>query len=142
MPWSRARGRCRVRDDFGERRNCPSRWASSPASPTAPAAAAAATTAAATVFTGLGEVDGEATAFDHRAVERLDGVLRLLVRGHLDEAEAARATRLPIGDDAGAGHGSVVGEELSEGVVGGVEGEVADVELVFGHGLFLFDLSK
>src|SRR5690242_15738969 len=49
--------------------------------------AAAAAAAAATVLTGTRDVDGDRTATDLGAVDRVDGRLALRVVRHLDEAE-------------------------------------------------------
>src|SRR5262249_19461495 len=49
---------------------------------------------------------------------------------------AARPARLLVGDDLGAGDGAVGGERLAEVVRRGLEGEVADVQvLAHGHPL-------
>src|SRR5205085_917111 len=74
--------------------------ATSAAAATAAAAEAAAATAAwPTVFARPGFVDGQGATAQFLAVELCDGGLRLLLRGHLDEAEAARAARVAILDD-------------------------------------------
>src|SRR6516164_2917179 len=64
--------------------------AAAPASVAAPAAAAvaAASAPAASVLARLRLVDGQAAAAGLRPVQRRDGRLRLLVAGHLYEAEA------------------------------------------------------
>src|SRR5205085_223677 len=108
--------------------------AAAPAAPPAVAAAPAATAAAAAaVLTGLGLVDREAAALVHGAVEGGDGLVAAVL--HLHEPEAARAARLPVGDDLGLGDPAVLPEQLAEVVRGGVEGEVADVDVL--HALLL-----
>src|SRR5262245_64447763 len=62
----------------------------------APAAPATATVGA---LPGLADV--ELTSLKVTAVQRGDGLLGLLVRGHLDEAEASRTPAVAVGDDRG-----------------------------------------
>jgi hypothetical protein len=81
---------------------------------TTPTAAAAATTSAASVTTAAattastsrltlaGLVDGERTAVERLAIELGDGGLSIFVVRKLDEGEASRLTRHPIGHDADA----------------------------------------
>src|SRR5207253_1653491 len=71
-------------------------------------------------------------ALEHGAVEVADGLLAAL--RHLDEAEAARAAGLAVADDLGAGDVAVLAERLAQVVRGGLEGEVADVQ-VLAHGV-------
>src|SRR5258705_5194074 len=69
-----------------------------PPSVTAAARKAAPATPVGALF-GLAHI--ELPALDVTAVQGRDGLLGLLVRGHLDEAEAARAPALALGDDRG-----------------------------------------
>src|SRR5690606_28261226 len=101
----------------------------------ATAAAVAATITAATeaptVLAGshrLGFVDGERTAFVLLAVELADRLLRLFVRRHLDEAEAFAAAGVTVRDDARRFHGAALGEQIAEGLFGGGERKVTDVQ--------------
>src|SRR5581483_9150916 len=67
------------------------------------AASALAVAAAAAVVAALhrlGLVDNERAAVELRAVQSIDRALRLLARGHFDEAEAARLAGEFIGDQA------------------------------------------
>ncbi len=78
--------------------------ASTTAATIATAAAEAATTAAtaassAAIFARACFVDVQITAIDFFAVELLDGSFALFLARHLDEAEAARASRLTVFDD-------------------------------------------
>ena len=73
-----------------------------PAAATEAAAAAATAAAEATApafLTGLGFVDAQRTTIEVGAVHRLDRPLGVLVIRHLDEREAARATRVAIEHD-------------------------------------------
>jgi hypothetical protein len=80
--------------------------ASTAAATIAAAAAEAATTtttataaASAAIFTRARFVDVQSAAIDFLAVELLDGSFALFFGRHLDEAEAARASRLSVFDD-------------------------------------------
>lgn len=72
---------------------------------TAAATAAKASPAATTTARSAGPrlVDGQPTAVVILAVQRLDGVLRLVVVRHLDEAEASAPAGFPIAEDLGRG---------------------------------------
>src|SRR5262249_58328366 len=82
--------------------------AAPPAAPAAAAAAearAAATAAAAPVTAAPGSgsfgfLDLDGAAVEVGAVEAADGLLGFLRRRHFDEAEAPRATGVPVGHDA------------------------------------------
>src|SRR5690348_6545819 len=80
----------------------------------APASAPVAVAAAAAVAAlhRLRLVDDKRAAVDLRAVERVDGALRLGTRSHLDEAEAARLAGELIGDHARRGDGAVRREDF------------------------------
>src|SRR5439155_8686256 len=84
------------------------------------------------VLAGLGLVDGEGPAPQFGPVEGGDGLVATLA--HLDEAEAARAAGLALLDELGSRHVAVLGERLAEVIRGGLEGEVADVNIL-AHGL-------
>ena len=102
--------------------------AAATAAAVATAAAAVATAAAAAVLTRLGLVDLERTVLNALAVEGLDRGLGGLVRAHLDEGEAAGAARLTVHHDVDVGHLAVLGEELPDVVLGGLERKVAAVD--------------
>src|SRR5579885_451338 len=70
------------------------------------------------------------------AVQRRDRLVGLARRGHLDEAEAARATRVAVRDDRRRFARPVFREERFEVRTGGVEREVSDEELL-AHGILL-----
>src|SRR5262245_36059220 len=63
------------------------------------AAATATATAAAAVFAGPGLVDRQGAAAVGGAVQGVDGGLRLVIVGHLDEAEAAAPPAELVDDD-------------------------------------------
>src|SRR5438128_2486177 len=63
-------------------------------------------------------------------VQLLNGLLRICVRGHFDESEAARLPGGTIGDDRHRFTNTGLREQLLEILVGDVEGEVADVKLL------------
>src|SRR5262249_24519658 len=90
-------------------------------------------TAARPLFAGLGLVDGQGPAADILAVEGGDGLLAPLA--HLHEAEAPRAAGVPVADDLGAGDRAVRREQLAQVVGGGLEGQVADVDVLLAHAL-------
>jgi hypothetical protein len=105
----------------------------------APAATAAATTSSATpatattaataaVLAGLGLVDREGSTTKGGAIQRGDGLVCAV--GHFDETEAARLAGIPIRDDLGAGHAAKATEGLAEVVRRGVEGKVANVNVL------------
>src|SRR5262249_24530895 len=66
----------------------------------AAASAAAAPVAAAPGYGSFGFLDLDGAAVEVGAVEAADGLLGFLRRRHFDEAEAARATGVPVGHDA------------------------------------------
>ncbi len=101
------------------------------------AATTAATTAAATGATlhGLGFVDGQVTAVDGLAVQRVDGSLAFLRVAHGDETEAAGALGLAIHDEMGFHDFAVLVEECGEVLFSGLEGKVSYVQF---HTIYLF----
>src|SRR5262249_29057649 len=86
----------------------PARARAGPAAPaaaataeaTAAASAAAAPVTAAPGSGSFGFLDLDGAAVEVGAVEAADGLLGFLRRRHFDEAEAARATGVPVGHDA------------------------------------------
>src|SRR5436190_16959556 len=104
--------------------------------PAVSAAAAAATAAAAAILAGTSDVHLDGATVKALAVEGADGSLGLGLGAHLDEAEAAGAARLAIGDDGGALDRAMRGEGLAEARLGSAEGEIADVKLVVAHANF------
>src|SRR4051794_5349327 len=98
-------------------------------------AAVASASAAAPVLPGLGLVDGQAAAPHLLAAESRDGGLGLRVAAHLHEAEPLGAAGVPVHDDLGRLHRAVLREHLLQHAVGGVIGEVPDVQLLAHLGL-------
>src|SRR5262249_32430907 len=94
----------------------------------APAESAAAPTAA--VGLGPGLVDGQGTAFDLGAVQRLDGRLRFLVGPHLHEAESLGPVRVPIDDHLSRHDAAVRLEHLLQVAVADAVGQVPHVQLL------------
>src|ERR1700759_5286033 len=78
------------------------------------------------VLARLGDVDGQATTVEIVAVEPSDGGLALFFRGHLDEAEAARAPRVAVFDDVGRLDRARLRETLTEIFARSLEREIAD----------------
>src|SRR5262249_34345780 len=99
-----------------------------PAAPTAVAAAAVATTAAAARGLRLGFVDLDLTAVERRAVQRLDGRLRLAVRGHFDKPEAFALARVAVRDQANRLDRAVRAERRAQRGIGSRIRKIADVE--------------
>src|SRR5262249_14219017 len=64
------------------------------------------------------------------SVELLNRLLRLGVRGHLDETETARLTGIAVGDDRHGLASAGRGEQRLEVLIGGGEGKIADVQLL------------
>src|SRR5438876_7845050 len=94
---------------------------------TAVAAPAAARTA---LLLGLGFVDGQGPALVIEVVQFLDGLLRLRVVLHFDEAEAARASRLAVGDHLSAAYLAVLAEQFQQNTVDRIPHEIADIDYV------------
>jgi hypothetical protein len=63
------------------------------------ASASTTATAPGTVSFGLGLIDGQGPSAQIGPIERSDRLVGLVGIGHFDEAEAAGATRIPIGDE-------------------------------------------
>jgi hypothetical protein len=91
--------------------------------------AAARATAAAGTAAVLGDADRERAPAHLEPVELADGVLGLLGRAHLDEAEAARASGLPVGRDLGVDDLTMSAEQVLQLLDGGGEREVGDKKL-------------
>ncbi len=73
----------------------------------------ASTLLAGAIFAGLHRAcftDSDSAAVERRTVQGVDGVLRLLVGGHLNEAETLMATGGAIIDDRGRFDGASLGE--------------------------------
>jgi hypothetical protein len=104
------------------------------AAATATAATTAATaTTATTVLAFLCFVDADVTPVEAGAIQFLDSGLCLFVGVHLNEGEAAWAACITVGDDMAIGDISAARRKgSSEGVLGGIPGQVADVESL-GH---------
>src|SRR5512145_2271695 len=105
------------------------------ASPTgAPAPAAARTPPTRTPATaatgarslGVGQLDDDPPTIQLPTVELRDRVLRPFGRLHLDESEAPRLTREPVGDHGRREHVAALGEELTERFAGGGVRKTAD----------------
>src|SRR5207247_11301001 len=80
-------------------------------------------------------------AVEARSIEPTHRLVRILRRRHLDEPEAARAPRVPIGDDAGGLDGAHRRECVPETIAGGGVGEAAD-EQFHGHERYSFLISQ
>ena len=80
--------------------------------------------------TGL--VYDEVAVTEQTTVEHLDRLCRLLLRGHLDEAEAPGATGKLVRDDPDRFHRPGLREQLAQVLLGGLEGEVT-YEQFCGH---------
>jgi len=109
--------------------------AAATAATTAATAEAATAAAAAALGTFLSLVDAKGATVEVRAVHRRDGSLCLLLVGHRDETEAARATGFAISHDVCVSDLARAGEGLAQDVRGGVKREIADVEAI-AHLLF------
>jgi hypothetical protein len=94
----------------------------------AAAAAAAAAATAATAGTLLSFVHLEGSPVQLATVELLDRLLRLLIRAHLDEREAPRATRLAIHHDLHVCDGPDLPEGLAKAELSGVVRKIPDIE--------------
>ena len=97
---------------------------------TAPASASAAVTASAAPL-GLGLVDLDDPAVDLGAVHG-QSLLRI-GGGHGNEGETADGAGLAVGGEEAVADLAVLGKGGADGLLGALEGEVADVELVLGH---------
>src|SRR5205807_8267521 len=75
-------------------------------------------------------VDDDRATVERLAVHAVDGRLRFGIGTHLDEAEALRATGLPVHHHLRRGHRPVLRERLLQLVIAYVVREVAHVEFV------------
>src|SRR5262249_49760856 len=96
---------------------------------TAAAVAARAATSGATLWLRTRLVHDEVAIAKEPAIEHLHRLHRFFFRRHLNEAEAARAPGELIGDDPHGLHGSRLREELTQVLLRGLEGKVADEQL-------------
>src|SRR5947209_14987894 len=83
-------------------------------------------------FTRLRDVDVQVPAVEVVAVKSSDGGLALLLRGHLDEAEAARAARVAVFDDRRRLDRAGLREMLAEIFARSLVREITDVKF-HGH---------
>src|SRR5437016_2098651 len=104
--------------------------AASPTAAAATVAAASAAAATAPVFLGAGFVDGECPAVVLLTVQCRDRRGRLVVRAHLDKAEALAAAGVAIVDNLGAGHLTVLPKQLFEIRAGHVVAQIPHVKLL------------
>src|SRR3989442_9583029 len=105
--------------------------ASGGAAPPKPAAIAAAEAAAGTAAVGTfpGLADGQLSSIHVPAVQHRDRGLRVLGRAHLHEGEAPGATGFAVHDDRDLLDPTAIRlEQISQGLFGGIEGEISDVE--------------
>jgi hypothetical protein len=105
---------------------------------TTPTTATATTTTAAAAAASraiLGDVNAERTTLEILTIEIVEGLLRTLLRRHLDEAEAARAARHPIQHQGNLANLAARGKPLLDEIFGGVKREVTNVQTIrhFGH---------
>src|SRR5438876_11337515 len=87
-------------------------------------------------------VDPQAAALQVGAVELLLGALGVLGARHGDEREAARLTRVAVGDDRYRLAGARLREQLAQLVLRDPVGEVADEELLGHLGPLLISASQ
>src|SRR5947208_141208 len=133
-----------VAPDIEERHGFPGALRASP-SPAVFAVGARATAAAAAARTRgpraaraarRGLVHADHAPVERGAVERGDGLLRLLGGRHLDEAEAPRASRLSVGHHGGRHHLAEAREGAAQALARGGKRETTDEQL-HGHDLLL-----
>src|SRR5688572_28198614 len=99
----------------------PAPWACTPRS-------AAATAATRPRSLGVGNLDRDTPAVELTAVQLGDRVVRPLRGIHLDEAEATRLAREPVGDDGRRKDVAALAEELSQAIAGGGVRKAADID--------------
>lgn len=95
----------------------------------AAAVATAATAAAGTIALGPGFIDAELAAANFLAVDFANGVAAGVVVTHFDEAEAARAAGLAIGDQGDVRDFAVLREQVTHFVFGRIKAQIANVDL-------------
>jgi hypothetical protein len=98
-----------------------------PPSVALPATSAATAAAAAALTAGLRFVDAEVPAAEVGTVGLCDGVVSVAIV-HFHEPEAARATRVAIGDHRRVVHGPELGEKLTELSVAGAPRQITYVD--------------
>src|SRR6266568_8897387 len=130
-PADRPRGAANEKSEAGFPRTSPDNRALTLVAITATATSAAkfatATAASArTLFARASDVDGEGAAVQLRAIQGVDGLLRLFRRAHRDEAEPTRFTRYAVHQQVGLDDRAVGREGVLEIVFGGVEGKVSN----------------
>jgi len=89
------------------------------------AACAAAAVSARRALALLCLIDLQRAALEVDAVERLHGATGIGI-GHLDEAEAAQATGLAIGDQGNLIDGAVLREKSTDAIIGSREGKISN----------------
>jgi len=92
------------------------------------AATSVATPAAATLGPRLGFVHGESTSIVIAAIQCLDRYMRLVVVGHLNEAESSTAAGVTVDQDLRRAHGTELCEQLLELLGSDGVPEVPDVK--------------
>src|SRR5512143_3906866 len=100
----------------------------SPASTTT-AVAAATAAGALPLLLGTGLVDGQGSLHEVLAVEHRDRLLRLLVRAHLDEAEAPRLAGIGVRDDLYRRYSAGLPKQFLEVLIRCLERQVPHVKL-------------
>src|SRR6266568_5143381 len=130
-PADRPRGAANEKSEAGFPRTSPDNRALTLVAITATATSAAkfatATAASArTLFARASDVDGEGAAVQLRAIQGVDGLLRLFGRAHRDEAEPTRFTRHAVHHQVGLDDRPVRREGVLEIVFGGVEGKISN----------------
>ena len=98
--------------------------ATATAAATAAAKFATTTASARALFARASDVDGEGAAVQLRAIQGINGLLRLFRRAHRDEAEPTRFTRYAVHQQVGLDDRAVGREGVLEIVFGGVEGKI------------------
>jgi hypothetical protein len=90
---------------------------------------AAAATTVAHGFTRLSFVDVELTAHELLTVQSVDGFLASFSGSHFDETETTGAASFAIGYNADALHVAILSEVITQGLLVGVEREVANINV-------------
>jgi hypothetical protein len=78
----------------------------------------------------LRNVDAEGATLEVLLVQVVERLLRALGRGHLDKAEAARLAGHPVEHERDFLDLATRGELLLDQILGGVEGQITDVETI------------
>ncbi len=77
-------------------------------------------------------IDAELPSHEFEAVEGIDSLLGLIVIRHLDKAESLRLAGVAVDDDVDRRDLAVLGEKVTELILGGAIIHVADINLL-GH---------